>query len=262
VKRALAALALLTLPACHADAERRTSAPTSASAAACEALVFEGTPLTHCVADPSTSRIAVVLSPEGGPPYRSLSALAAARPAGAAPIAFALNGGMFGEDGQPIGYTVIAGKRLHALNRAGGWGNFHMKPNGVFFGTGTHWRVLSTDEFAATIHQRPGFATQSGPMLVIDGQLHPSFQPDGPSAKLRNAVGVDGKGRAHFVISDAPISFGKLARYYRDVLRTPNALFLDGSLSQLWDPQHGRLDGGPPLGPLIAIENVPSAAQK
>ena len=50
------------------------------------------------------------------------------------------------------------------------------------------------------------------------------------------------------------MSFGKLARYYRDVLETPNALFLDGSVSQLWDPARDRIDSGPELGPLIVVE--------
>jgi uncharacterized protein YigE (DUF2233 family) len=93
-------------------------------------------------------------------------------------------------------------------------------------------------------------------MLVIDGQLHPQIAPDGPSKKIRNGVGVDPNGRAHFVISDAPVSFGKLARYYRDVLRAPNALFLDGTVSQLWDPANGRMDSGPPLGPLVVVERL------
>jgi uncharacterized protein YigE (DUF2233 family) len=251
VKRALAAFALLCLPGC--DNAPAATAPATA-AFACEAVTFEGTPLTHCVAEPARHRIRMVLGPNPKTPYRSLSALKAGLRARAGSIAFAMNGGMFGQDGQPIGYYVEGGKRLHTLNRAAGWGNFHLKPNGVFFGTGGKWQVLSTDAFAATIKQRPEFGTQSGPMLVIGGKLHPAFDPDGASAKLRNAVGVDQTGRAHFVISEAPISFGKLGRYYRDVLRTPNALFLDGSVSQLWDPQHQRLDGGPPLGPLIVVE--------
>ncbi len=61
------------------------------------------------------------------------------------------------------------------------------------------------------------------------------------------------------MISEAPLSFGKLARYYRDVLKTPNALFLDGSVSQLWNPSRRRRDGGVPLGPLIVVENAAKA---
>ena len=106
--------------------------------------------------------------------------------------------------------------------------------------------------------ERPEFGTQSGPMLVIDGKLHPEITQDGPSRLVRNAVGVDARGRAHFVISNAPISFGKLARFYRDELNTPNALFLDGNVSQLWNPATDRLDTGAPIGPIVVVERKDS----
>ena len=98
-------------------------------------------------------------------------------------------------------------------------------------------------------------------MLVIKGELHPEIQPDGQSRKIRNAVGVDALGRAHFIISEAPISFGKLARYYRDVLNVGNALYLDGSVSMIWDPATGRLDTGASIGPLIVVQNRAEIAE-
>ena len=75
---------------------------------------------------------------------------------------------------------------------------------------------LPGPDFLANVTERPQFGTQSGPMLVIDGKLHPEFSQDGDSRLIRNGVGVDDRGRAHFVISNGPISFGKLARFYRD----------------------------------------------
>ena len=262
MKAALAALALITLPGCQAQAgsEEQTAAASSPAASACRAVMFEETPLTHCVADPQQHRIRTVLGPTPAKPYRSLAALAADRPADTAPMAFAMNGGMFDANGAPIGYYVEKGERLQRLNRADGPGNFHMKPNGVFFGTGREWAVLSSDAFYDIVEKRPAFATQSGPMLVIDGALHDAFEDDGESKKIRNGVGVDAAGRAHFVISEAPLSFGKFARYFRDELETPNALFLDGSVSQLWDPSRNRIDDGPDLGPLIVVEKLAKAA--
>jgi uncharacterized protein YigE (DUF2233 family) len=247
--KATALLAAFALAACN-EGEAQ---PAKVAEQACRSEVFEEASLTHCIADPAQHRIVMALDAPDGDPARSLAVLKDMLPEPAR-VAFAMNGGMFDDAGKPIGYYVEDGERRHKLNRADGAGNFHLKPNGVFFGTGAEWQVLSTEAFAATVKKRPEFGTQSGPMLVIDGKLHPAFQPDGTSTKIRNAVGVDRQGRAHFVISEAPISFGKLARYYRDVLKTPNALFLDGSVSQLWDPQHHRIDGGPPLGPLIVVE--------
>lgn len=92
-------------------------------------------------------------------------------------------------------------------------------------------------------------------MLVIDGKLHPEIAENGPSKAIRNGVGVGTDGRAHFVIANAPLSFGVLARFYRDELKVPNALFLDGNVSALWDPATDRMDAGAALGPLIVVEN-------
>jgi uncharacterized protein YigE (DUF2233 family) len=173
-----------------------------------------------------------------------------------------MNAGMFDDAGQPIGYYVEEGKRLHKLNRAKGSGNFHLLPNGVFYGTDGMWELRTADDFARNVTKRPQFGTQSGPMLVIAGELHPKIADDGDSKYIRNAVGVDAEGRAHFVISDAPLSFGKLARYYRDKLKVPNALYFDGNVSALWDPAMGRLDTGPPLGPLIVAEKRTAKAKR
>ncbi len=242
-----AALLALALAACGGPAAERV-------ATACQPVMFEDAPLTHCVAEPGKHRISTALDGKDGAPARSLETLAASLP-DRDKVAFAMNAGMFDEAGQPIGYYVEHGERRHTLTRNAGGGNFHLLPNGLFFGTGGEWQVRTTDDFAEHIDQRPEFATQSGPMLVIDGKLHPAFDADGDSRKTRNAVGIDLAGRAHFVISEAPISFGKLARYFRDRLDCPNALFLDGSVSALWDPGHERMDAGAALGPLIVVEN-------
>ncbi|MDG6078223.1 hypothetical protein E3U23_03350 [Erythrobacter litoralis] len=259
--------ALLMLTACDADGEGepvtraridgQASPVTQASApgvspevqSACRSIIFENSPLTHCLAIPSRHRLAMDLGPDGGAPYRSLAAFAEAR--GEGRIAFAMNAGMFDDDGNPIGYFVENSDRLHELNTADGEGNFHMKPNGVFYGTGDTWEIRSTDSFLSNVTERPEFGTQSGPMLVIDGAIHPDIQADGPSKLVRNAVGIDEKGRAHFVISNGPLSFGKLARFMRDELKTPNALYLDGNVSALWNPATDRLDGGAPIGPIV-----------
>lgn len=227
----------------------------TARASACSEAEFDGARFTHCIADPATTRIAMALGPKGGAPYRSFAKLRDALGSDAQKVVFAVNGGMFDGEGKPIGYYVQAGKRLKQLNRNDGPGNFHMKPNGVFFGSGDKWQIRTADDFYAHIGTRPDFGTQSGPMLVIKGKLHPQITRNGPSKAIRNGVGVDRRGRAHFVISDGPVSFGQLARYFRDELKTPNALFLDGRLSALWDPANKRIDHRAALGPMILVES-------
>jgi len=251
--------ACLLLAACDEPAPPPAAAPEPAAVAdldqPCRAVEFEGSPLIDCEADPARHRIRMVLGSADGAPYRSFAALAAARGVDEEPVAFAVNGGMFDDTGGPIGYYVEGGERGHALNRADGPGNFHLKPNGVFYGqTGGDWRVRDSESFYHEVTDRPDFGTQSGPMLVVDGDLHPQFATDGDSLKIRNAVGVDARGRAHFVLSAAPISFGRMARYFRDEVGADNALFLDGQVSQLWDPGHGRMDNGVSIGPIIVVE--------
>lgn len=249
-RAAAAALALLLLTGCEF---RFDSADEAEPASICEPVMFENSPLTHCTADPALHRIGTALAPPGGRPWRSLLGFADDLAADDR-VLMAMNAGMYDTDGLPIGYYVEDGRRLHVLNRNPGAGNFHLLPNGVFFGDRDgSWQVLATDAFAETIAARPRFATQSGPMLVIDGELHPAFESDGESRKIRNAVGVDAAGRAHFVISEAPLSFGKLARFYRDVLEVDNALFLDGTVSLLLDAGRARVDTGAPIGPIVWV---------
>ena len=219
---------------------------------ACRSVIFENTSLTHCLAIPSRHRIETALADGSGANYRSLAKLAEAMDGET--VAFAMNAGMYDDDGDPIGYFVEDSERLKTLNTADGEGNFHLKPNGVFFGTGDTWEIRTTEDFLANVSDRPEFGTQSGPMLLIDGKVHPEITEDGPSRLIRNGVGVDEKGRAHFVISNAPLSFGKFARFFRDELKTPNALYLDGSVSALWNPATGRTDGGAAIGPILVVE--------
>lgn len=274
MKRFAALLLSLALFACNEQAEGEAivraeigeetptaQATTSQWQSDCRKLTFEGSSFTHCVANPQNHRIGIALNGNSGSPMRSLATLAAERSADAKPVAFAMNGGMYDDGGEPIGYYVQGGNRTGTLNRADGPGNFHLLPNGVFFGSGGKWEVRTTEDFYANVSDRPQFGTQSGPMLVIDGKLHPEITKNGPSRKIRNAVGIDERDRAHFVISESEISFGTIARLFRDELKTPNALFLDGSISALWDPATGRLDSAAALGPMIVVEKLEGAAQ-
>jgi uncharacterized protein YigE (DUF2233 family) len=224
---------------------------------ACRSTIFENTPFTHCVATPTRHTIRIQHLGGDGAPLRSFRALVT-QEAQAENVAFALNGGMVEEDGNPVGYLVQDGERLQTLDRVEGEGDFYLLPNGVFYGTDESWEVRTAESFEATVRDRPQFGTQSGPMLVIDGALHPAIAVDGASRLIRNAVGVDADGQAHFVISNAPVSLGKLARLYRDKLDVMNALHLDGTVSSLWNPAAGRMDEGAQIGPIIVVEKRPA----
>lgn len=222
----------------------------------CSAVIFERHRFTHCIAVPGKHSIMTHVTSSDGLIYRGFGRLQ--DDLGGRNIAFAVNGGMYDVLSKPIGYYVEKRERLHSLNRNKGMGNFHLLPNGVFFGgSDTNWQVLSSDQFVERISKRPEFGTQSGPMLLIDGALHPQISENGTSLKIRNAVGVDAAGAAHFVISDEAVSFGALARMMRDIAKTSNALFLDGTVSALWYPASKRMDDLYPLGPLIVVTKLP-----
>jgi uncharacterized protein YigE (DUF2233 family) len=218
---------------------------------ACQQVTFERSRFTECVAMPSLHAIELRITGKNGVLYRGFSSLAS--DIRVENVAFAMNAGMYDGRSRPVGYYVEDGKKLYKLNRGTGQGNFYMQPNGVFFGTERDWKILPSAVYEKNVQNRPEFATQSGPMLLIDGTIHPTIAPDGASHYIRNAVGVDRFGRAHFVISDEPVSFGRMARFMRDRATTRNALYLDGAVSALWNPAIGRMDGRYPLGPLILV---------
>jgi len=167
-------------------------------------------------------------------------------------LVFAMNAGMYAPDRHPVGLYVEGGVEQRALVTSEGPGNFGLLPNGVFC-VGDDFRVIESRAFDA---ERPAcrFATQSGPMLVIDGALHPKFVPESDSTYIRNGVGVSSDGQtAWFVIADRPVTFHRFARFFRDALGAPNALYLDGSVSRLIVPGQGRADLGLPMGPIVGL---------
>jgi uncharacterized protein YigE (DUF2233 family) len=134
-----------------------------------------------------------------------------------------------------------------------GPGNFGLLPNGVFCIRPGRADVVETLRF---LEQKPActYASQSGPMLVIDGALHPRFLPDSTSRYIRNGVGTSADGaRAVFVLSRDAVTFHQFGRVFRDALKLPQALYFDGNISRLYAPRIGRDDLGFALGPIVGV---------
>ncbi|KRW95670.1 phosphodiester glycosidase family protein [Paracoccus sp. PXZ] len=167
-------------------------------------------------------------------------------------LGFAMNAGMYHPDFTPVGLYVSDGVSQHDLVTAGGGGNFGMLPNGVFCTGGARpYQVIESRAFAKA-GPDCRIATQSGPMLVIDGALHPRFLVDSDSRYIRNGVGVSPDGQtAWFAISDRAVTFHEFGRLFRDGLGARDALYFDGSISRLYAPGLGRADFGRRLGPII-----------
>ncbi|HEY0164786.1 MAG TPA: phosphodiester glycosidase family protein [Sphingomicrobium sp.] len=244
MRRVVLSAIFLILAAC----EESAPAPAKSANSACEERTFEGDRFVVCDAD--KGRVELVAAARDEAPIRNFSDLEGRFGARAANVAFAMNAGMFDEDGRPIGLAIVEGRQIRAINRRKGGGNFHLMPNGVFqVRRDGRAEVVTSDKWQPSSDIR--LATQSGPMLVIDGKLHPAFDHDGTSLHIRNGVGIGADGAARFVISQDAVSFGKLARFFRDQLKCDNALFFDGAVSALWDPANHRRDVTVPLGPMV-----------
>ena len=175
-------------------------------------------------------------------------------------LRFAMNAGMYHPDRSPVGYYVEAGEEKARLVRSAGPGNFGLLPNGVFCILPDAFAVQETLAFDAA---RPAcrYATQSGPMLVISGSLHPRFLPGSDSRFVRNGVGVTADGKtAYFAISEGPVTFHEFARLFRDGLKASDALYFDGNISRLYAPELGRDDFGFPMGPIVGLATTPDGA--
>jgi uncharacterized protein YigE (DUF2233 family) len=226
-------------------------APSSGGAAEpCRSERFEDALYTVCTFDVRDADLRIFWGDASGKPYSSFSALAEDLAGQGLTLQFAMNGGMYAEDLRPVGLYVENGEEVRSANTNDGPGNFHMKPNGVFYVGDGEAGVLETERFLRA-RTEARFATQSGPMLVIDGAIHPRFIPGSDSLKRRNGVGVSSETMVHFVISESQVSFDAFARFFRDRLGCDNALFLDGTISGLYAPGLNRNDSWFDYGPII-----------
>lgn len=217
----------------------------------CHESRFEGSAFTVC---DGAGRIEIRAG------ARSFAALQSRLGADTGKIGFAMNAGMFDDAGRPIGLMIEGGREIHAINRRSGYGNFHLLPNGVFLVRRDGSSAVVTSE-AFEPSSDIAYATQSGPMLLIDGKLHPKIDPDGESRFVRNGVGIAPGGKPVFVISIDAVSFGKLARFMRDRLKVRDALYFDGSVSSLWDPANNRMDAFTDLGPMVVAFTSEASAR-
>lgn len=166
-------------------------------------------------------------------------------------LVFAANGGMFMKDYSPLGLYIENGETIRKTNRKQkGYGNFYLQPNGVFTLTDDFEpQIVATDQFEETHDLK--FATQSGPMLVIDGAIHPKFNEPSKNVHIRNGVGLLPDGRLLFAMSKKRINFYRLAAFFKDH-GCQNALYLDGFVSRTYLPEQDWIEEDGRFGIVIA----------
>ena len=229
------------------------SSRTLAEIQPCRLIEYERNAYTSCEVDLRKHTVRLHWKRSDGTPYAYLSALPRTLEGEVGRLLFATNAGMFDPALKPVGLYVEQGRELVHVNTRSGYGNFHMKPNGVFYVSADRAAIAETRAFLKQRTQAD-LATQSGPMLVINGRVHPRFDRRSTSLKARNGVGVRADGKILFAISHGEVSFDAFARLFRDGLNCPNALFLDGGrASSLYAPSLNRLGNILSLGPMLAV---------
>jgi len=168
-----------------------------------------------------------------------------------AALVFAANAGMYQADNKPLGLFIQNGKTVTPLNTRSGSGNFYMKPNGVFY--------LTTDDKAVVCETMNflnngaiKFATQSGPMLLVDEQIHSAFVKGSSNLNIRNGVGILPNNNIVFAMSKKEINFYDFALYFQK-LGCKNALYLDGFVSRMYLPEKKWIQTDGNFGVMIGV---------
>jgi len=174
-------------------------------------------------------------------------------------LVMATNGGIFSTPNQPVGLHVERGMQRSPMDLGSGFGNFYVKPNGVFYvstsGGSQSAHVVSSERFQLDPCDLR-VATQSGPALLLHGQVNTVFSATSSSLKLRSGVGVwDADAHVvHFAISEGPVRFHDFATLFRDELGCTDALYLDGSISVLRAPgRHRPADDARRFAAILAV---------
>ena len=150
-------------------------------------------------------------------------------------LLFAMNAGMYQRDRNPQGLYIENGKTIKPLDTLqDGYGNFYLQPNGVFYLKNDSAGVLTSNVFSKK-NINPTWATQSGPMLLINGKIHPKFTDGSKNLHIRNGVGILPSGEILFAMSKEKINFFDLASFFKKH-GCQNALYLDGFVSKTFLP--------------------------
>ncbi len=187
--------------------------------------------------------------------YGSLAAVQAELERQGIAMHFATNGGMYHPDRHPVGLYVEDGKELSPLNLEKGWGNFFLRPNGIFAVTDKGPVIMESRRFYNRSKRFKVYqATQSGPLLLHNGRIHRAFRSGSKNLLIRSGVGITHRDRVIFAISKDPVNLHTFARLFRDRFKADNALYLDGDSSQIMDAVTAPAQL---FGPIIAVVEPP-----
>lgn len=168
-------------------------------------------------------------------------------------VQMAMNGGIYDKAYAPLGLYIEKGRQLTPLNRASGGGNFFIRPGGVFYLRGQNAGIVSINKFRPSPAIR--YAVQSGPMLIENGKINWRLKPSASSRKLRNGVGITGDGKVVFMLSARETNFYDFACYAQAKLNVRQMLYLDGTISKMYQKGDSVPWQYHPFVTMIAVES-------
>lgn len=166
-------------------------------------------------------------------------------------LLFAVNGGMYKKDKSPQGLYIEKGKVLSRLDTLSGNGNFYLMPNGVFFLTDENIPGIATTQSFQN-YKDIKYATQSGPMLLVNGAINVVFNKGSKNLNIRNGVGILPNNKILFAMSKKEINFYDFAKYFES-LGCRNALYLDGLVSRTYAPSENWIQTDGDFGVILGV---------
>lgn len=203
------------------------------------------------IVDPKSQEIEFYWKNDSGQIFKSIQNLKLFVESKQKVLTFAMNAGMYNKDNSPKGLFIQYRKTISPLDTSSGNGNFYLKPNGVFYITANSIPFICKSS-AFVDNGQIKFATQSGPMLVINGKIHSGFSNGSSNLNIRNGVGILPDKRIIFAMSKQEINFYDFALYFKN-MGCKNALYLDGLVSRTYLPEKKwiQIDGS--FGVIIGV---------
>ncbi len=221
----------------------------------CQTIIFKKQKFDVCEFNPKKSKIDFYTKDEKRNKLKNFKRLQAYLKRQKKKMTFAINGGIYDVGNIPMGLYIENGKQQSEIDKRKGRGLFYMKPNGVF--------VLYKDgtsaimELAGYIEKgKKGnikYALQSGPMLCVEGKIHPKFGAKSKSKYLRSGVGLNKSGNLVFAITQKSTNLHTFAKLYQEKLNCKNALYLDGAICKMYAPSLKRTKLNGNLAAMVAV---------